>query len=124
MSIEIVDRCGELTESLREFAERRLFFALSRFDSRIQKIELVTNDVNGPRGGVDKACRISVTIRRGAIIVVSDQDAEWGKCIARAAERVGRSVARAVDRGQRFDRTRPLTVGAGEEFASGWPMQA
>ena len=105
MSLAIIDRSGVLSEELRQFAERRLRFALSRFDSKIQRISLVLTDTNGPRGGVDKLCRITVSLRRANDVAISDEDADAATCIARAAERIGRAVARAIERNQAFDRS-------------------
>ncbi len=104
MAISIVDRAGLLSADLREFAERRLLFALSRFDDRIHRISVVFADANGPRGGIDKSCRITIKLRRGNELTVTDQDPDVATCVARAAERIGRSVARAVERTQQFDR--------------------
>ena len=67
-------------------------------------MSVVVADANGPRGGVDKSCRISVKLRRANDVTMTDQDADVAVCIARAAERVGRAVARAIERTQRFDR--------------------
>lgn len=104
MSIAVLDRSGVVTKSLRELAKRRLRFALSRFDARIQRVELTVSDANGPRGGVDKSCRIAVKLRRIPQVVVEDADMDVAKAISRAAEKAGRAVARAVDRCQRLDR--------------------
>ena len=41
MSLAIVDRRGEMSAEVGEFAERRMRFALSRFDSRIERISVV-----------------------------------------------------------------------------------
>ncbi len=112
MSLTIVDRSGVLSGELRELAERRLLFALSRFDSKVQRVSVVVADTNGPRGGVDKSCRIAVKLRRSGEVTVTDQDADIATCIARAAERVGRAVSRAIERNHRFDRPKPLVADA------------
>ena len=107
MSVAIVDRSGVLSAELREFTERRLLFALSRFDAKIQRVSVLLADANGPRGGVDKSCRITVTLRRANEVTITDQDADVTACIARAAERAGRAVGRAIERARGFDRPRP-----------------
>jgi hypothetical protein len=107
MPLSITDRSDLLNDDLRRLAERRLLFALSRFDSRITRVDLVVTDENGPRGGVDKACRVEVSLRGAADVVISDCDAELATCISRAAERAGRAVARAIAQTQLLDRSRP-----------------
>ncbi len=79
MTVSISDRSGLLNLELRQLAERRLLFALSRFDLRIKQVELVVSDENGPRGGIDKACRVSVSLHRASDVVVSDRDAGHGQ---------------------------------------------
>lgn len=110
MSILITDRTGTMNRELRELAERRILFALSRFDSKIIGIELVLSDPNGPRGGVDKACKISVRLRGAATVVVADQDADTAICISRIVERASRAVSRTLDKARRFERERSLPL--------------
>lgn len=105
MSISIVDRDDLLDEELRPLAERRLLFALSRFDTRITSLELVVSDENGPRGGVDKLARVSVRLSRASDVVVSEQDSDLARCVTRVADKAGRAVARAIERTRKFDRT-------------------
>lgn len=106
MRVSITDRSGALDEQLRDFAERRLRFALSRFHSKVQYVRMVISDENGPRGGPDKCCRVTVTLRPGGKLTVSSSDVELPACVARAAERMGRRLARAIDMQQQFDRSR------------------
>jgi len=110
MALTITDRNGILSADSREFVERRLQFALSRFGSKVRDISVVLSDENGPRGGIDKVCRIVVEVYRARDVIVTDQDSEVKVCIARAAERVGRAVARSVERTQSFDRLNAFHV--------------
>ena len=107
MSINITDRGDLLDSESRQLAERRLQFALSRFDSRIKQVDLLVNDENGPRGGIDKSCCISVSLHQAANVVISDRDSDVIKCISRAAERAGRAVSRAIARSNDIARSRP-----------------
>ena len=108
MTISFVDRSALLTPELREFAERRLLFALSRFSPRIQTISVVVTDVNGSRGGVDKHCRITVKMKGANEVLISDQADDFALCMGRAAERVGRAVGREIVRSRHFDRAKPI----------------
>lgn len=78
--------------------ERRLRFALSRFAGRIEKIMVFLHDHNGPKGGVDKVCRVLVKARGCGMIVATVADAEWINAVDRATTRIGRSVARQIAR--------------------------
>lgn len=110
MKISIVDRQSPQAANARDFVERRLMFALSRFSDKIDRIDVVISDDNGPRGGVDKTCSVLVKLRRLAAIRVSNTDADVESSVARAVERAGRAVTRAVERSQHIDRRRPYVV--------------
>ena len=46
--------------TLPDHIERRLRFALDRFGDRIARVFVFLHDRNGPRGGIDKICRVLV----------------------------------------------------------------
>jgi putative sigma-54 modulation protein len=92
----------------REFVEFRLQFALSRFAPRVAGVSVRLEDENGPKGGVDKSCRITVDLGRAGVVMAEDVDAVMEAAVGRAAECAGRSVARTLERssrgGRRFQR--------------------
>ena len=105
MSLLIADRRKVPTRDLREFAERRLRFALSRFSSRIKRIRLTIADENETRTGTDKVCCcIAVTLREMPEVVVKDNDIDVSACISRVADRAGRAVSRAIARSLQINR--------------------
>ena len=92
----------KVTTDLREFIDRRLYFALGRFGPAIDHVSVRVGDVNGPRGGVDKHCQIVVKLRASGNnpIAVDDNDEDLYAAVAQASNRAGRTVARAVERKQ------------------------
>ena len=100
MELEIRRHNVHLTEALRDHIERRLSFALGPFNSRVGTVSVHFEDVNGPKGGVDKQCRILVTLSGGKVIKVEDLDADLTAVIDRAADRIGHAVRREIDRRQ------------------------
>ena len=60
MELEIRRQDAHLDAAMREFVERRIAFALRPFENRVSRVTVNLDDVNGPRGGVDKQCRRSV----------------------------------------------------------------
>ncbi len=78
--------------------ERRLRFALSRFADCIDRVTVRLADLNGPRGGVDKQCRIAVKLRPGGEVVIEDTATGLETAIDRGADRAQRAVARALAR--------------------------
>jgi len=85
---------------LREYIDRHLYFALGRFGPAIDHVAVRLGGTNGPRGGTDKRCRIVVKLRAAGStsIAIDDDDESLYAAIARATTRVGRTVARTLDR--------------------------
>ena len=100
MQVSIRGDRMKLGAELREYITRRLHFALGRFGPAIQRVNVRTEDLNGPRGGIDKRCHILVRLRASAgnPITVDTDDSDLRAAIDLAAERIGRSVARALER--------------------------
>ena len=87
-----------LAPAVIERTKRRLGFALSRFADRIDRVTVRLADLNGPRGGVDKQCRIVVRLRSGGEVVIEDTATDLETALDRGADRVQRAVARALAR--------------------------
>jgi len=98
MELRIQTRRVNLDEATRELIERRFGFALDQFNGWVSSVDVTLEDVNGPRGGVDKQCRILVSLRGGKHIKIEDQDADLVSVINRAADRVSQVVARELER--------------------------
>lgn len=87
-----------LTDALRNHAERRLRFALTFCDDHIHRIVMRLSDINGPRGGVDKCCRLQVVLDGLPPVVVEDTESDMYVAIDRAVNRAGRTVRRRLTR--------------------------
>lgn len=98
MQLEMRGVNYDLDDSLRDYIKRRLRFALGRFAARIHRLKVQLTDLNGPRGGLDKRCRIAVAlVPRGAVMVEGQGDDPFA-LIAEAAKRAGRAVRRELER--------------------------
>jgi ribosome-associated translation inhibitor RaiA len=91
----------ELTDSLRDYTERRLAFGLGRSAHNVSRVAVLLADINGPRGGIDKRCRIRVRLEPSLEVVVGDTQANLYVAIDQAADRAGRAVARSMRRQRR-----------------------
>jgi ribosome-associated translation inhibitor RaiA len=99
----IVPKRLRLTPAVRDHLERRLHFALAKFSPAIRDVRIGLSDENGPRGGVDKRCRVLMTLSRGDRLVVEGRGEQLEELLDRTLERAGRAAARAVQR--RHDRS-------------------
>ncbi len=99
MEVCVRVRGTDLTEAIRSYVERRLRFSLGRFASRLGRVTVRISDVNGPRGGIDKVCRISAKLAdTGQVVVQETADTNLYAAIDHATERIGQSCGRAVQR--------------------------
>lgn len=98
MRIDVTTRGFTVTPGLRARAEKRLSLALDRYRERIARARVVLADVNGPRGGEDKTCRIELRLRGAGGVRVTAVDADAYTAIDVAAHRAARALSRALDR--------------------------
>lgn len=94
--IEVRSKTDVLEKDLRQFAERRVGFALDHL-RRIRRVCISVEDVNGPKGGVDKRCRICATVGF-APIVLEETQTDWQMAVARAIHRLDRTATQRVQR--------------------------
>lgn len=92
-----------LTPETQQQIHHRLRAALSRFGDRIRRITVRLEDVNGPKGGVDLACRVQVDLRDRESVFIEDREATLQRLVDRVADRVSEAMARRADR-RRFGR--------------------
>lgn len=87
-----------MTAGLRTYAERRLLFALGRFSRQVEAVRLLLDDVNGPRGGVDKRCQVVVQLAPWGEVRVEQSDRSLHAVIDLAADRVRHALSRERER--------------------------
>jgi len=98
MQFEIHTKNIRISHPLRVHIERRLSFALERFAVRITRVCVWLGDQNGPKGGVDKRCRVAIVLLPSTTIVMEDQDASIYTAIDRVADKAGRCIGRRLKR--------------------------
>ena len=96
----------QMTTALRAYTEQRLATALGWARHHMRKLAVSLSDINGPRGGVDKRCRIQVQLGGGREVIIDDVDANLYTAIDRAVDRADRAVVRKVERTRSFVRAR------------------
>jgi putative sigma-54 modulation protein len=98
VNIVIRARTFSITGGLRAHVERRVAFALDRYVEQVARVSVIMGDVNGPRGGRDKSCRVEVRVRDGRAVRATALDADAyaaiGAAVRRAAGALGRQMGR------------------------------
>lgn len=84
------------TEALRQHAERRVQFALSRFSRNISMVTLDIRNVDQAPGAT--TCRITVRLLPKGIVHCEDDQKDLHAAISLLSEHAGRAVQRSLDR--------------------------
>ena len=95
-----------MTGALRTYTEQRLASALGWAREHMHKLVVSLSDINGPRGGVDKRCKIQVQLGGGREVIIEVTEADLYAAIDRAADRADRALVRKVARTRDFARER------------------
>jgi len=101
MKIDVRFHGLESSDALREHAARRVHFHLSRFGGEVTAIVVRLADVNGPKGGVDKRCQVTVRGPRFGSATLDEMSGDAYSAVDVAVERIGRSVGRELGRARR-----------------------
>ena len=92
MQWELKDSGTRRPKDLPEHIERRLRFALARFGNRVERVVVFLKDLNGPKGGIDKVCRILAKVRGCGVTLAAVIDSDWIAAVDRATTRIDASV--------------------------------
>jgi ribosome-associated translation inhibitor RaiA len=88
MELFIRTRDIELTDEIREQITRRLEFAFDTFADSVENALVYLVDLNGPKGGVDKLCQITVQARGLGELAVRETGTTLNAALNRAARRL------------------------------------
>lgn len=109
MLITIETQGIESRHFLAEHTKKRLAYALGHAHDHIERVKVRLADINGPRGGIDKSCLLTIDIRGIEPVVVEDIQADIISAIDRAADRAGRSIIRKIEKHRHLARLQPKT---------------
>ena len=104
MNIDIRTRAQHSSTALRSFAETLLADRIGAHHKQVVGASIQLDDVNGPRGGEDKRCRVILRLRNKPVVVVSKSAADWYDAVIEATA-AAREVLRKVIGRRRARRT-------------------
>lgn len=100
MKISLRVRGASPDKNLAEHVRKRALLALGRFSTRIANVVVRLEDLNGPKGGIDKRCTIELTGAFGQRLAeVRDQN--FSTAVDRGFAVARRSLVRVVKRNGR-----------------------
>lgn len=110
MKIDITMQQGCSDKKISRRIDRRVRLSLSRFAASIQAVTIRISDTNGPKGGDDKRCIVSVKLASAGEVVVQGEGQKvlsvLNHCLSRAERAVSRSLDRRRDTPIRMNRRR------------------
>ena len=85
-------------QQVYEHIEHRIGFAFARIRESIRSITLTLCDINGPKGGIDKQCKIMIKADSLPTIVIVERQAETIHAIDRCISRAGKNLIQHIKR--------------------------
>ncbi|MFG0335876.1 MAG: hypothetical protein ACF8TS_21165 [Maioricimonas sp. JB049] len=98
MNITVINRLEAGHTRMRNAIVNRLERSLARYSRRIERVNVTLVDENGPRGGLDKLCPISVILHGASEITASAMHEKPWTAFTKAAERVQHIISRRFSR--------------------------
>ena len=96
MLVHIQSRHFSLSTALNNYVKTKLQVMLGRYEARIISINVSLFDINGPRGGEDKCCKIVVKINGASSIVMQETAVDLYDAINTCSRRARRAVKRQL----------------------------
>ncbi|HSP80039.1 MAG TPA: ribosome-associated translation inhibitor RaiA [Myxococcaceae bacterium] len=89
----------QLTDSLRDYVQRHLVDHIGPYiDDEASELEIALVDVNGPKGGIDQECRVTVRIPGFAAMHVTETAETMFQAVDAARDRLEKTVKRTVEK--------------------------
>jgi putative sigma-54 modulation protein len=94
--IHIQSRQFSLSSALREYVQSKVRVMIGRYETKIIRIDVSLFDINGPRGGEDKCCKIITKATGMTSIVVQETAVDMYDAINLCSRRARRAVKRQL----------------------------
>ena len=103
--ITVQTRGCTLNQANRARMITQLRLHLGRFSEVISHVEATFSDENGPKGGIDKRCRLTINLSTGLPpVTVQHQSTSMNGALLNAVHKGKRSIARSIDRRRKLQR--------------------
>ena len=118
MKFEILGQGIRIDQRMAEFINERMQLCHERYEGRLRKVTVSLYDVNGPKSGVDKRCRITYTLAGAGQAAVEGEADTWRDAIINAVHKLEHSISKKVDRQRKLfnDRRRKSHEMLWEEY--------
>jgi ribosome-associated translation inhibitor RaiA len=94
IEISMDDVAPDIAPQLRAYAERRVSFALRRFQEHVRHVRVRLTDLNGPKHGVDARCAVTARLTNGKELFVEATTAWPFRSVTQATGRLSEAIRR------------------------------
>ena len=95
-----------LSRELDEFVSSTLRSSLERLADDVVSVDVFLQDLNGPKGGIDKQAVIRIHLRGRREVAIETVHENLGAAIRVGAKRAKRAVRRSLRKARRIERFR------------------
>ncbi len=106
MSVDVNWSALDSDEESKIIILRQLQYFLGRYRAVIMRVQVRFSDVNGPKGGCDKQCVVSLKLRHIGEIIIKGDGVNYLEVFQTSFERLVRSVRRELAK----QRDKPIRI--------------
>ena len=107
MLIDMRTHDMDLVGAIQRHLEKRVRAALASSAAQVRSVTIELTDINGPRGGADLRCAVTVDLLPRGSVRAEATDADLGSAVGRALAWARRRIRLETKRDHR-ERVRPL----------------
>jgi putative sigma-54 modulation protein len=97
MKVLMRTNLGAITAAMSAHVDRRAAAIMGKHAGQIRTVRLRVEDQNGPRGGQDKRCRVTVELVRGGQVTAEARGSNFYLVVDRGIRRAAQAVGRTVE---------------------------
>lgn len=114
MQLNIQAQNLNISEQLKEEFNQRVTNIFERTQQKIRKVSIIFSDVNGPKGGEDKQCRVQLVLFGLPTVNVVAKQANLHKALARALSVAKRTLRRRYNKLRKVEHVSVRQLSHGE----------
>ncbi len=102
MKIDIQAKQLKLGQTFKHNVKVKIRRLFQHNMDQINRIDITVADVNGPKGGPDKECKVNVSVGGGPNILVSTREASAYKAVTQAIKKASQTLRRHHGKAKSF----------------------
>ena len=94
MKIDIQAKQLKLGQTFKQNVKVKIRRLFQHNSSTVNRIDVNVSDINGPKGGEDKVCKVNISVGGGKNILVSARAASAYKAVSQAIKKANTTLSR------------------------------